>query len=160
MALFMQINGVKGNVTAKGYEGCIDLGNMDIQVGKAISLDRGRGGARTSGSVQVSEVALSKLADGSSLSLIQNVLGNKAIPEVTIYLVRSGDSLEAHGKYIFHNVLLSHYHESVDGDTGRPMEHLALNFTSFEKTYIPRDSSNKSGSPMTMGYSLSEASLL
>jgi len=159
MALFMKINGMKGNVTSQGYEGWIQLSSLDNGVHRKIATNVGRTADREGSTPSFQEVEITKDIDSSTPSLYQYACEGQAIPEIEIHACSTGKELSPYAKYKISNVMISGYDEAVL-DEEAPFEKITLNFTKIQKTYISRDSNNKPQSPTTFGYDLEQAKKL
>ena len=159
MALFMKINGMKGNVTSQGYESWIELLSINNGVKRQISTRVGRTADREGTTPSFQEVEITKNIDASTPQLYQAACVDQAIPEVEIHACSTGKELSPYAKYKFSNVIISRYYETIHNEK-YPVEMLKLNFTKVQKTYISRDSSNKSQSPTTFGFDLETAKKL
>ncbi len=159
MSIFMQIKGVKGNVTTKGYEGWIQLRSFDNGVKRNITSQVGRVTDREGAKPSFQEIEVTKNIDLSTPALYQDACEGTSIPVVEIHVCSTGAELSPYAKYKLNNVVISRYNEVVLGEE-HPFEIIGLNFTKIEKTYISRDSQNKPQSPVTFGYDLETAKKL
>ena len=106
----------------------------------------------------ISSMEIIKTVDKTSPILFDRLCEGKTIPKVQIDVCHTGDELQTRTEYTLSDVLVSGYedHGLVSGDhTGE--EYIKLHFTKIEKKYIPYDAQNKPGSPIVVGYNLSEA---
>lgn len=160
MAIYMKIDGVSGNVTAKGHEKSTELKSVATGFSRNIQTKLGVGGNRESSAPNFQEMTITKLADSSSADLYQRALSGKAIPTVTINFCHTGDSLTPHATHTLTNVIISGIDEVATSAHATPLETLELNFTQIEKKFVSRDSSNKMQSPKSVGYKLEEGELM
>jgi type VI secretion system secreted protein Hcp len=126
--IYMNYGGVKGEVTAKGFLGDIQLMSFQWGVGQTITLP---GQPSTP---NLSEVVITKALDARSIPLEQQAFGNT--PEnVEIDFVKTAkDKLQTYYTIKLNDVLISGYSLSSGGD--RPTESLSLNFTKIAFTSI------------------------
>jgi len=161
MSIYMQIPGVQGNVQAEGYQGWIELNDVDFSgVSNPIRMDVGKAVDRNAGRPSFGQVSLLKTQDGSSIKLYEAAHSNKVFPQAEIHYVTTGSQLFAFAKMKLSNVAVSHYSEKFDSDKSRPDEVVRLTYTQMERTTIPRDSQNQAGSPMISGFDLEQAKQL
>ena len=124
---------LRGNVTAKGYEGWIELESAQMGANRTVPSAAGKG----AGKVHVSEIQVTKLQDAASSALFRESLQGKG-KMVVIAFVKDGAEYMT---IVLRDALISSY--SVSGHGGaasdRPMESLTLNFTQI--TYNTHDRS-------------------
>ena len=159
MAIFIKINGIKGNVTAKGHEGCIAAHSLHHTFEQDISMPVGRPQDRTRAKPQFSKVILTKSMDNATNALLSKAYAGTVIPEVECNIVSTGDNLAVSAKYLFKNVLIANYDTSVS-TSGDPIETLGLHFTKMETTYLGRSPDNSLNSSQVTGYDLEKADIL
>jgi type VI secretion system secreted protein Hcp len=125
---------LRGDVTAKGYEGWIELQSAQLGASRSISTPTAGKGA---GKVSVSEITVTKLQDAASSALFRQSLHGEG-KMIVIVFVKDGS---AYMTIVLRDALISSY--SVSGHGGassdRPMESLSLNFTQI--TYNTQDKS-------------------
>jgi type VI secretion system secreted protein Hcp len=150
---YIQIDGIKGESTAKGYEGWIEVGSAQWGVGRAISSPAG--GNREASAPSISEISLTKTLDSTSPALFLNAVGGGAPGGVTVKL-RLVDTTAGTVFYelTLSNVLVSSQSNSASPGDGRPQESISLNFTKIEVAYIPTDAKGTPGTPVRNGYDL------
>ena len=61
MAIYLEIEGIEGNITAKGYEKMIEVSSFNWGVGRAISQNAGRMANREASRPSISEITLTKV---------------------------------------------------------------------------------------------------
>ena len=66
MPLYMEYDTIKGDVTAEGHEGWIELNSFQWGLGRGISSPTGAAADRESAAPSVSEITVTKAADISS----------------------------------------------------------------------------------------------
>jgi type VI secretion system secreted protein Hcp len=130
--IFMQINGLSGDVSLPGFVGDIQLNSFQFGVGRGIGSPIG-GADRESSAPSVSEIVVTKALDKTSTALLRDILVGTDIPEIDIFFVnvsKSGQTGTAYAEYVLSDVLLSGYSASSGGD--RPSESISLNFTKIQ----------------------------
>ncbi|PIE41153.1 MAG: hemolysin-coregulated protein [Gammaproteobacteria bacterium] len=154
MSVYMEYEGIEGNVTMEGYEGQIELQNFSWNVGRGISMITGRTSNREASSPNVGEVCVSKIMDKSTPLLVQeSVIGTKG-KKVIIHLTRTGgDAEEEYMTYTLHDCLISSYSVS-SGENTDTSETLSLSFTGIETAYSESGKDNVKGGQGRFGYSV------
>src|SRR5262245_9516896 len=131
MPIYMKYGSVKGDVTAKGHEGWIELQSAQMGVHRSITSPSGRGVNRESTSPAVSEIVITKDLDSSSTNLFRESLWGRGA-DVEIHFLKSDGDPNPYLAIKLKNTLIANY--SVSGHGGvahsQPMESLSLNFTS------------------------------
>lgn len=160
MPIFMEIEGIEGNVTMEGYEAQIELHSFNWGVGRGISMITGRTANREVSSPSISEVTVSKSMDKATpLILQESVIGTKG-KKVILHLVRTGgDTEEEYMTYTLHNALISSYSVGGSGD-GEATETLSLSFTAVEAAYSEAGQDNVKGGQGRFGYSIEKGKKL
>lgn len=157
MSIYLEYEGVEGNVTADGYEKHIAVLSCQFGVSRAISMEAGNLSNREATRPTISEVTLTKLADNSVTSIFKEAVTGSAGKEVTIKFVRTGaDKVQEYMSYTLENCLVSSYTISADAEN-EPVENISLSFSKLMINYNDFDDSNKSGSPQRVGYDLKMA---
>ncbi|WP_347330413.1 Hcp family type VI secretion system effector [Marinimicrobium locisalis] len=157
MAIYLEYEGIKGNVTAEGYKDHIAVQSLSFGVGRGISMEPGNLSNREATRPTVSEVTLTKVADNSATALFKEAVTGSAGKKVTIKFVQTGaDKVTEYMDYVLEDVLVSGYQISGSGD-GDPVETISLSFSKVMVNYNDFDKSNKSSSPQRVGYDLTTA---
>lgn len=153
MAIYMKMEGVRGDVTEAGHDGWIELNSFQWGVGRGIGSPKSSPSDRESSEASVSEIVVTKVCDESSTQLLRESLWGKG-KKVEIHFTRTGDDKKQtpYIEYTLENVLISGFSTSSSGD--RPMETLSLNFTKFEFLNLDSKAANEDGSPDRVNYDL------
>lgn len=133
MPIYMKIEGIKGNVTAAGHEGWIELTSAQLGVQRRVNTT-GRGTNREASTPSVSEIVVTKDVDSASSDLFRMSLWGEG-KKVTIDFV-SSDQTVPYLSIELENTLISNYSVSGHGGSAHdtPMESLSLNFTKVSYT--------------------------
>lgn len=155
MAIYMQFDGINGNVTATGHEKWIELGSVGFGVGRGIvGTSPGKQSNREASTPSFSELTLTKDVDETSPLLFSEACIGKA-KKVTIHFCETGDTqIQTYLEYVLTEVLVSGYSVSGSGGMGHPTESLSFNFTKIEIKYTPYKDDHTAGSPVPAGYDL------
>ena len=157
MAIYLQYDGIKGNVTADGYKDHIAVDSVQFGVGRGISMEPGNMSNREATRPSVSEVTLSKVADNSVTAIFKEAVTGSAGKKVVIKFVRTGaDKVQEFMDYTLEDCLVSSYSMSATSE-GDPIESISLSFSKIMINYNDFDKSNKSSSPQRVGYDLTTA---
>jgi len=128
--IYMQFEGINGDVTANGFANDIQLNSFQWGVGRIVSSPTGSGADRQGSAPSISEITITKNFDSASPGLLQDALIGDA-KNVKIFFVNTvRGKLNVYAEYDLTNVLISGYSVSSGGD--RPTESLSLNFTKIE----------------------------
>ena len=157
MAIYLEYEGIKGNVTADGYKDHIAVESVQFGVGRGISMEAGNLSNRESTRPSLSEISLTKAADNSVTAIFKEAVTGSAGKKVVIKFVRTGaDKVQEYMDYTLENCLVSSYSMSASAE-GEPMESISLSYSKIMINYSDFDKTNKSGNPQRVGYDLESA---
>lgn len=134
MAIYMKYADVKGTTTATSHKDWITCESLQFGGGRGISTPTGSAKNREASKINISEVVITKLQDGSSSpALLQKSYEGTDGEEVTIVVTTtSDDSGNEILKMVLSEALISGFSTSSGGD--RPSESVSINFTKIETT--------------------------
>jgi type VI secretion system secreted protein Hcp len=130
LPIYMKYGDIKGDVTAKGHEGWINLQSCQLGANSAT-------GSRGSGALNVSEIFVTKDADCASTDLFRaSLFGEGKTAKIDFVKSKDGGD-EVYLTMTLTNTLITSYSVSGHGgDSGqRPMESLSMNFSKIEYGY-------------------------
>ena len=157
MSIYLDYEGIKGNVTADGYQDHIAVLSCQFGVGRGISMEPGNMSNREATRPSISEVTLTKTADNSVTGIFKEAVTGSAGKNVKLKFVRTGaEKVQEYMEYDLENCLVSGYSISADAE-GEPVENITLSFTKIMINYNDHDQTNKSSSPQRVGYDLTTA---
>ena len=157
MAIYLEYDGIKGNVTAEGFEKCVKISSVDFGVSRPITMEAGKMANREVGKPNITEVTLTKEADNSVAAIFKESVSGSSGKNAFLKFTRTGsDSVEEFMEYSLQDCLVSGYHISAEGDA-EPEETITLSFSKCEINYKDTDASNKTGNPQRAGYDLTKA---
>ena len=157
MAIYLEYDGVKGNVTAEGYKDHIAVLSVQFGVGRGISMEAGNISNRETTRPSLSEITVTKEADNSVTAIFKEAVTGNAGKKAVIKFVRSGaDKVQQYMDYTLEDCLVSGYSISADSE-GAPMEQITLSYSKIMINYTDYDKTNKSGNPQRVGYDLTTA---
>jgi type VI secretion system secreted protein Hcp len=150
MAIYLSIEGIKGSVTAKGYNNYIDVFNYHNKSFRPITQRSASQSDRALGIHDRSSLKFTKNVDIASPSLLNKFYRSQYINKLTFHHVSSGSSPQCYLENTFHHVLLTAFEEFCSGDGAT--EEIEMIFTSQEKRVINIESNQTASSPQTVGY--------
>ena len=162
MAIYMEYDGIKGNVTAAGYEGMIALDFVAFGVQRAISMKTGELSNRESTKPSFAVLALEKRLDSASVGIFREAVAGSAGKQDTIHCVRTGkNQLHEFLTYTFQQCLPTFY-RTVDtrSETSAAAERLYLSYTAVVVSHIASGADNNALNPTRYGYDLAGAKSL
>lgn len=154
--IYLKLGNINGNVTAKGYEGWMQVATLHFGAERNVSMETGKLSNRESAKPVLSRFAITKIADKSVVSLFQTALKGAAGMDATIAFVHTGP--QEHTTYKLRNVLVSGHALTVSQDAPAVVG-LTLSYSALEVTCTERDASGKTCSPQRVAYNLSTAQL-
>jgi len=160
MAIYLDYEGIKGSVTAEGYQGCIEISSFGYKVTRKISMEAGNLANRESSLPKVGQVTLLKYYDSSSGGLLKESFAGVDGKKANIKFVRTGENqVQEYMVCTLENCLVSRY-AMTTSIYAQPSEVVMLSFSEIIMNYTGRDATNKSGSPLRAGYDLITAKSL
>lgn len=164
MTIYMKIDAINGDVTAKGHENWIALQSINFDVKRLISTDPGRISDREGTRPAISEITVTKKMDKSSPLLFGEACVGKAKSQAQIDVCQTDSSLSAYAQLTLNNVIVSGYRLIMDNSLEKennnhhyPVEKITLSFDKIELRYTPYNSQNQAESPIPAGYDLKQA---
>lgn len=155
MPIYMQYDGIKGDVTAEGHKDWIELNSMQWGVGRGISSPTGASADRESSAPSISEITVSKAQDVATIDLLNEAYqGEGKTVQIDLCKTDKG-KIEVYLSYILTNTMISGYSVSSGGD--RPSESLSLNFTKIECKMTQMAADNKGATSSGITYDLAKA---
>ena len=153
MPIFVDYEGIPGEVTIAGYEKQIEVNSFQFGVGRGIGSAGGQS-TRESSIASVSEIVVTKQTDGSSPKLFVASLTGTLDKKVKISFVRTAQgSTQTYMEYKLEGTGISGYSLSSGGD--RPTESISFNFDKIEFKYnLVKD--DLSGEPEVVFYNLAD----
>lgn len=127
-SLFMKVEGIKGTVSNKGYEGWIAAENMNFGVYCSAKIDNASGQVNSDG-VNFDSISFSKTMDATSTQLANMVAEGSNIKQITIVkALYQGDKMIETLKLIYKNCVLTSYTFSAYSQGDVPSESLSFVF--------------------------------
>lgn len=156
MAIYLEWDGIEGDVTAEGYEKKVEVNSFQYGIGRGIGSPAGGSKDRESSAPSISEIVVTKPMDSSSFKIMDAACeGTGKKVKVRFAMTAPGTgTLADYLTYDLDQVLVSGYSVSSGGD--QPTESISLNFTKIEMNYIPASAENTDESPMRFGWDLAK----
>jgi type VI secretion system secreted protein Hcp len=156
MPIFLNYDGIPGDVTAAGHEAWIEVSSWQFGVSRAMTTASSSAADREGSTPSVSEIVITKVTDGASTNLFRASLGFGPGGEgktVKIDFCKTDVSQpEPYLQFELDNTLVSGFSMSSGGD--RPTESVTLNFTQIVMNNIGMGAANDTGQPDRATYNL------
>lgn len=155
MAIYMKIEGIDGNITAKSHEKWIEILEFSFGLGRAItSTEPGHQSNREGTIPSFTEITVRKVVDETSPKIfLEACIGKAQTKPIQMEFCHSGDTLLKYASFKLTDVLISSY--EIDGrDDGHPLERFTLNYSAIEMEYIPYDDKEAPKTSIRGGYNL------
>jgi len=142
--IYLQIDGVNGEVTDKNFPNAIQV--LSYQSGVTAGSIRFAAGGSAS-RANFSNVTITKNLDTATPVLLTDLVTGKVIPQAKFSFVKTTDSGSvAYLQVTLTNVTVTSENLSSGGD--RPTESLSLNFQKEQMTYTPQNADGRLGTPI------------
>lgn len=158
MPIYMQYDGIPGDVTAEGHEKWIELGSFQWGVGRGISSPTGGSMDREASAPSVSEITVTKAQDDSTIKVIDASFQGEGKTVKIDFCKTDKGKLEVYLTYTLTNTMISGYSLSSGGD--RPSESLSLNFTKVEVKMNQADATGAGADSSNVTYDISKAKVV
>jgi len=153
MSIYFNIEGINGEVTAKGHEDWIEGTSLSWSVTRAISSVVGSSTDREANKPIISEVIITRLMDAATpLIFTDACVGKGKLVKIDLCTIGT-DKINTFMKYELENCLLSSYSVSCDTNE-RPFESISFCFTKLTMKFQPYESSGRPASPIPAGYDM------
>ncbi len=158
MAIYLNYEGIEGNVTAKGYEGKINLKHCKFGVSRKINMKPGEMANRESTRPTLSIVEIEKYADISTTSLFKESVVGSSGKRATLHFVRTEtDKLTEYMTYTLENCLINNYMVYDTKYNKHPKETIQLSYTSILISKEIKGANNQTLNTLRSGYNLEKA---
>lgn len=150
--IFLKIGDIKGESVAKGHENEINVTSWNWGMTQAAGLKSASGAAM--GKVQVQDIAISKLVDKSSPTLMLACCGGKRYPDATLVMRKTGTKPIEYLKIIMRDVMVSSVAVGTSSDQDRVAENITLGFAEFKVEYTPQNKDGSAGTATAAGWNI------
>ena len=154
MAIYMDYNGIKGDVEESGHKNWVELSSFKWGFGRNVSLQVGSGADREPSLPGFDAITIAKPNDVASGKLMQEALTGKGVVAKIHWTRTSSNSAAVYLKLVLNNAIISSYDQ---GGTDRPEETLQISYTAFDFETQEMTDSGTEGQPGHVVYNLAEA---
>jgi len=158
MPIYIKIDGLDGNVTAKGHEKWTEISSFQFNVNRSITTKPGAVSDREFTRPSISEIECMKTLDQTSPSLFSESCVGK-VKSVKVHVCQTDETISPYMEYTLTNAIVSGYSVTISDQNGRlhPTEKLSFNFEKIEMRFTPYNEKHQAGSPIPAGYDLATA---
>jgi type VI secretion system secreted protein Hcp len=153
MAIYMDFEGIPGNVTDEGFTGQIRLSSCSWSCTRDYDMTVGSVSDRQSDHPTFGELHFEKVVDESTTPLFQSTFSSKTGKNIKISIVRGGGEkwleFEFHGCFITNLV--------CDDSSSDGVESIDVSYSWIKSTYTPYGAGGKAGTPVPAGFDLKTA---
>jgi type VI secretion system secreted protein Hcp len=150
MPIYLQYASVKGDVTAEGHVGWIEVNSFQWGVGRGISSPTGGSSDREASAPSVSEIVVTKPTDMSTVDLLGHALEGEGEDVTLDFCKTDKGALNVYLSFTLNNTMVSGFSINTGGD--RPQESISFSFTKIQLRDVSLGSKNEDGAPGTIGY--------
>ena len=130
--LFMQIEGIKGCVSDKKYDGWISVGHVNNGVYSTVNINNGSGQLNSDG-VNFDSVSFSKELDATSTDLVNMVAQGTNIKKIIVVMnVKTDDKDNEMMRWTYENCILTSHNMGAQSTGIIPQENLSFVFSKFK----------------------------
>jgi type VI secretion system secreted protein Hcp len=150
MAIYMNYDGIKGDVTESGHKDWIQCDSIAFSACRDAHTEQGQAAQRQGKQVAIGEIILTKpVCAGSPHLFTQSVVGLGKT--VKLHITRTGDG--QHTNYLevtLDKCCITNY--GMDSDGAAHSESVSLNFLKIEMKYIPVKPDGAPGDPIPVAF--------
>ncbi|MEW9702777.1 Hcp family type VI secretion system effector [Paenibacillus sp. SI8] len=147
--VYLKLDGITGDVAAKGYEKWIQLAGVEFDVANSIS-SASSGSGSGSGKTSLKEFVITKQVDSASVPIFLDAATGKAIKTGQLVFVTRGD----HAAPLL-TIDLSTVH-IADYSFNNALETITINVNSLELKYVSQSKTGSKNPPITGSWNFSE----
>ena len=149
---YLQIDGIPGECTAKGYEKWIEVTGFSHGVSQSTDVSASSSGGATTGRCMHGDFSINKAVDLASPVLLQRCSDGKHIPKIVLKLLRAGgDNNVPFMVYTMTNCVVSNVGYSGAAGGGLPAETVSFNYGKIEWVYTQQKRADGGGGGNTTG---------
>lgn len=151
--IILDITGIKGNCTFKGYTDKVILQSFSHGVSLPMGMDAANT-ERTMGRPQFSEMSFSKSTDQSTPLMYAACAAGKKLDKATIHIGRNeGGEFMSLLKYELTNAMISNINTSGGG--GTPSDSFSINYTAIKTFFTQQKNDSTKAGVADFGWDLS-----
>ncbi|MDX2114720.1 MAG: type VI secretion system tube protein Hcp [Planctomycetota bacterium] len=152
--MYLKLNGIDGDSTAKGYEKQIELSTYSFSVSQASNAPHTSAGSHADNRATFSDFNFGKLLDVASPTLFQYCATGKVIPDATLTLCRPNEKQTVYQVIKFKKLIVSSYAPGGSAGMGTPTESISLRFSEMTMQYTQIKDDGSEGAKPTGGWNL------
>lgn len=155
--MFLMLTGIAGESQDSKHKGQIDIDSFSFGVSQSGSGSRAGGSG--SGKADFQDIAISKLVDKATPTLVNHCATGEHIKEALITVRKAGGGKDGGKEYYkvkLTDVLVSSVQNSGNNAADFPSETITLNYARIDFEYLPQDSTGNVGGVVKSGYNLRE----
>ncbi len=154
MSIFIEYDGIKGEVSDPGHEKWMDVDDLQWGVARSITSATATQGDRESSNAVISDLMITRKMDSSTPKLfIESCCGTGKDVKIHLTKTGSGSGSSVYMEYTLKNALISSYNIAASSQsTERPMESLTISFVDIEVKYTPYDEDGNAEAAIAVGY--------
>jgi type VI secretion system secreted protein Hcp len=158
MAIYLEHDGIKGNVTAEGFKDHVAVLSTKFGIKRRVAMEPGRMANREASRPTISEITLIKRADKSTPDFFkESVSGSKGKKAVLKFVHTGGD---VYMQYVLTNAMIGGYKIGAgDRFFRHPIETITISFSGLEVRYTPHNEGGKLLAPVSVAYDLAAAAV-
>ncbi len=152
--IYLEYPGLKGDVSAKGFENLIQVSSADFGIARNFNTQIGGTTSREATTPNVKHITLTMRPSSVTPHFFIKSATGKADGEAKVHFVKSGDQFNPFLTLTLSDVIVTGYDLSQAKSENIPEETIQLNFTKIESKFTPYDAEDKPGSPIPAAYDL------
>lgn len=154
-AIFLLLDGIKGESTDEAHKEEIDVLGYDWGVSNPTTVTVG--GGTSAGKVSVQDVNISKFMDAASPTLMERCCSGEIIKNGTLSVQRAGGDKVQALVFELEKILVSSYQTSGSAGSGElPTEMVTLSASKITYKYTSQDKEGKAGAEVTAGWDVEQ----
>ena len=152
---FLKLEGIKGESNDAKYKGEIDIESFSWSLTQSGTTHTATGSG--SAKVSVGDLAINKLVDKASPTLVQYCTLGKHIPKGMLIVRKAGgDSQVEYLKLELKDIMVSSYQTGGAGSNERISESISLNFAEYKIIYTEQKKDGSAGAAPEFAYNIAE----
>lgn len=157
MAIFLKIDGFKGEAAATGHEGEINIESVSFDATRRVTTDAGTSSGREGSLAQLSPFRFTKKVCSASPKILQNALTGVAV-DAEISFCKQGPEPEAYEVYKLTEAIICQYVKNGSED-GIATETFHIYPKALEYTYNTYNDRHEIDGSQTVGYCSGQAKM-
>ena len=161
MAIFLKIDGVKGNVSVSEFKDWININELEFGgVSNSSSIVVGQAIDRNSSRPNFGKISFTKHMDASTTTFFEAAHSGEVFKKMEFDYVSAGKSPKVYGTIILSDAMVSYFADKHTDSLNRPLEIIRVTYNKIERTVTPHDEKNTPLPSMRTGYDIEKAIML